>query len=174
MIKKATQVGDPVIRTKTKEVSDINDTDVKKVIDDLIDSMRDLSLVGMAAPQVGSPYRIFVTEIKKTPYRKDEDLDELRVFINPEIIARSEDMAVEWEGCGSVAEAGLFAQVERPASVTIKALDQDGEEFVHEAQGLLAVVIQHELDHLNGVLFIDKADLQTAMSRSEYFKMRSK
>ena len=173
-IKQTTQVGDPIIRAKAKTVKDVNSSVVKKIVGNLVDSMRKHNLVGMAAPQIGESWRIFVTEIRKTKYRKDTELDELRVFINPKIIASSKKKTVGWEGCGSVAEAGLFAKVKRPATVVVEALDENGEKFSLRSKGLLSAVIQHEIDHLNGVLFIDRADITTCMSRKEYLKMRTK
>lgn len=172
VIKKTTQVGNPVIRTKATPVKKQDKAKVRKVIQDLVDSMREHSLVGMAAPQVGQSLRIFVTEIRKTKLRKSEELDELRVFVNPKITWSSKKKTKGWEGCGSVAESGLFAKVNRPEAVAIEALDENGEKFSLKAKGLLARVIQHELDHLNGILFIDKADSSTAMSRNEYLKIK--
>jgi peptide deformylase len=171
-VKQAIQVGNPVIRAKTKQVKGQVVTNIKKVIRDLTDSMREHNLVGMAAPQIGESLRIFVTEIRKTKFRKDEELDELRVFINPKIIETSSKQSKDWEGCGSVAESGLFAKVARPESISVEAINESGEKFSLKAKSLLARVIQHEMDHLDGVLFIDKADLATAMSRNEYLKFK--
>lgn len=171
-IKKTTQVGNPIIRMKAKPVKLADSKKVQAVILNLIDSMREHNLVGMAAPQVGESLRIFVTEIRKTKLRKSNEVDSLKVFINPIITWFSKKKSNGWEGCGSVAEAGLFAKVNRPAGVHVKALDQNGDTFTLKASGLLARVIQHEMDHLDGVVFIDKADLSTAMSKAEYLKMK--
>jgi len=177
IIKNATQVGNPVIRRKSKKITDVNSKEVKKTVKDLIDSMRHHSLVGMAAPQINKGFRIFVTEIRKTNVRsnnKKSDMDEVRVYINPKITSVSEKTNKGWEGCGSVACAGLFAKVERPKEVTVDAVDEKGKKFSLEAKGLLARVIQHEIDHLNGVIFTDKADRSTYMSKEEYLSMVSK
>lgn len=173
-IKKTTQVDDPVIRTKAKNVTNPNSKTVKRVIRDLTDSMREHGLVGMAAPQVGESLRIFVTEIRKTKFRAANEIDELRVFINPVVKPIGNKTATDWEGCGSVAEAGLFGKVKRPAKVEVSALNEQGEKFTLKATGLLARVVQHELDHLNGVLFIDTVDTKTCMSRNEYLQMKLK
>jgi len=170
-VKKTTQVGNPVIRAKAKQVKNQDSVKIRKVVRDLTDSMRACGLVGMAAPQIGVSLRIFVTEIRKTKFRKNEELDELRVFVNPKITRTSRKQSRGWEGCGSVAESGLFAKVNRHESVSIEASNEEGEKFILEAEGLLARVIQHEMDHLNGVVFIDKADLNTVMSRDEYVKL---
>jgi len=174
--KEATQVGHPVIRAKAKKVVDATSVEIQKNIEDLVDSMRHHELVGMAAPQIGVGVRVFVTEIRKTKLRKTEadGVDGLRVFVNPKIISISKKMVEGWEGCGSVACAGLFGKVKRPEKVVVEALNEKGEKFTLAAHGLLARVIQHETDHLNGMLFVDAANSKTFMSRSEYLKMKSK
>lgn len=173
-VKKTTQVGNPVIRTKAKQVKRQDSAKTKKVIQNLIDSMREHNLVGMAAPQIGESLRIFVTEIRQTKLRKSDERDALRIFVNPKITWASKKLVKEWEGCGSVAEAGLFAKVARPESVAVEALDGNGERFTLKVNGLLARIVQHEMDHLNGVIFIDRADLSTTMSTSEYLKFKKK
>lgn len=173
-IKKTTQVGNLIIREKAKRVEDSQSKKIKKVVIDLIDSMHEHNLVGMAAPQIGESVRVFVTEIRKTKLRHVTELDELRIFINPKIITTAKKTVSGWEGCGSVAVGGLFAKVTRPNKLTVQAQNRSGEQFTLEAEGLLARIIQHEIDHLNGKLFIDRADLKTCMSRDEYLKMRSK
>lgn len=176
ILKKATQVGNPIIRRKSKKVIDVTSTKTKKVVRDLVDSMRHHGLVGMAAPQIGENLRIFVTEIRATNTRRKDknfEIDDLRVFINPKFISVSEKMNKGWEGCGSVAESGLFAKVNRPTTVVVEALDGKGKKFKLEAKNLLARVIQHEMDHIEGIVFLDKADTKTCMSRNEYLKMQT-
>lgn len=156
IIRHASQIGEPVIRKKSVRVVNARSAKTQKVVQDLIDSMRYHQLVGMAAPQIGVSQRIFVTEIRKTATRKTvKQLDSLRVFINPRIIHRSQQHSNDYEGCGSVAEATLFAPVRRPSAVTIQGVNERGEPFQLKATGLLARVLQHELDHLNGVVFLD-------------------
>jgi peptide deformylase len=131
----------------------------------------------MAAPQIGVCSRIFVTEIRETKLRKAHsanDIDDLRVFINPKVISVSEKTTKGWEGCGSVACADLFAKVERPKEITVEAFDKKGEKFTLTAKGLLARVIQHEIDHLNGVVFTDIADRKTFMSREPYLALTAR
>ena len=177
IIKNATQVGNKVIRDKAKEVSNPTTKSTQKVVKDLVDSMRHHNLVGMAAPQIGKGLRIFITEIRKTKLRKgvsDENIDPLRIFINPRILSVSKKETKDWEGCGSVASANLFGMVKRPASIVVEALDEKGEKFQLKASNLLARVIQHEMDHLQGIVFADRADTKTYMSRIEYLKLRAK
>ena len=131
----------------------------------------------MAAPQIGKGLRIFVTEVRKTKLRKGvgiENVDPLRVFINPKILSVSKKENKDWEGCGSVASANLFGMVKRPSSVVVEALDEKGEEFHLKASNLVARVIQHEMDHLDGIVFADRADTKTYMSKSEYLKLRAR
>ncbi|MBI3572914.1 MAG: peptide deformylase [Candidatus Kerfeldbacteria bacterium] len=157
IIYQAAQIGDPVIRKKSAVVKSVKTQQAQKIIHDLIDSMRHHHLVGMAAPQIGKNVRIFVTEIRKTKFRKHlKTLDPLRVFVNPKIIRRSRSVGLGMEGCGSVASAQIFGSVPRPKEVQIEALDEYGHTFVLSVRGLLARVVQHELDHLDGLIFLDR------------------
>jgi len=175
-MKETVQLGNKVIRSKAKRVVDVHDRKVKRIIRDLVSSMREHNLVGMAAPQIGEGLRIFVSEIRTTTYRKNiAEPDVLRVFINPEVISHSKRLVVSYEGCGSVAEAKLFGPVSRCRVVTVLATDVDGNPFTLEATGLLARVIQHEIDHLDGVVFIDRVkDTRKLMGRQEYIDSQKK
>lgn len=171
MIKQAVQIGNTIVRTKSKAVSDY--TAAKKIAKDLIDSMRYYNLVGMAAPQIGVNLRIFVSEIRDTNTRKKEPADPIRVFINPKIISSSSKKTVLYEGCGSVDYGALFGPVKRPSKIIVTAFDLKKRPFTLHATGLLAKVIQHEIDHLDGVLCIDKfMDTKKIMHREEYLKMK--
>lgn len=175
IVKYATQIGAPVIRAKAKPVRSPTSLRTKKIVRDLIDSMRYHGLVGMAAPQIGIGLRVFVTEPRRTKVRRAGDSDDVRVFINPKIVRYSKKKRVGGEGCGSVARAGLFGMVPRSESVTVTALDAKGKKFVLTAKGLLAAIIQHETDHLNGVVFLDRLpSMESLMSREEYVKKLSK
>ncbi len=170
-IRPVSQIGDKVIRAKAKPVA-VRAARTKRIVADLVSTMRKHNLVGMAAPQIGEGARIFVTELRKTKFRKSlRDIDPLRVFINPRIIRRSQAMSVGMEGCGSVAEAGLFGPVRRHASVTIVATDTDGRLFRFVATGFLARVIQHEYDHLNGVVILDRfTDTRQVLDMASYIR----
>jgi peptide deformylase len=171
IIKNATQIGNPVIRAKAKPVKLATSPRTKKIVRDLIDSMRYHGLVGMAAPQIGISLRVFVTELRETNVRRAKDADVVRVFINPKILHRSKIKRTDGEGCGSVARAGLFGMVPRAQSVIVTALNGKGERFTLAAKGLLSAVIQHETDHLNGVVFLDRLpNMKSLMSREEYIK----
>lgn len=170
IIKRVTQVGNPIIRAKSKTVP-VSAKRNKAVIKNLIDSMRYHGLVGMAAPQIGINQRIFVSEIRKTKFRKQSDLDPVRVFINPKILNLSRKKVFDYEGCGSVAESGLFGSVSRPQSVVVEAFDEKRKKFKLRASGLLARIIQHEFDHLEGNVFLDRlSDMGSVMSREEFLR----
>lgn len=171
VIKNIIQIGNPVLSQISKPVKDINSKDVKKVIKDLVDSMRYHELVGMAASQIGYKLRIFVTEIRKTPTRDPKFIDKLRVYINPKITWFSKKQVVIYEGCGSVAYGQLFGPVRRPKQVVIEAMGRNGRIFKLKADELLARVIQHEYDHLDGIEFTEKiSDIRKIMSKEEYLK----
>ena len=164
---KTTLIGEPVLRETAEQVLDVSDTHIQQTIADLVDTMREEQLIGMAAPQIGDPVRIFVSEIRETPLRKS-GFDMLRVFINPEITEFSRETELSFEGCGSI--PGLFGEVERSSEITVKYQDEKGVSCEMKAEGLLAHVIQHENDHLNGILFTDLADPKSLVSREYYIK----
>ncbi|MGV3024675.1 peptide deformylase [Clostridium thermobutyricum] len=136
--------GEEVLRKKSKIVENIDNRTIT-LIEDMIDTMYEADGVGLAAPQVGILKRIFVIDVY--------DGEGARVFINPEILESSGSQIGE-EGCLSA--PGEFGEVERPNYVKVKALNENGEEFVLEAQELLARAIFHEYDHLDGIIFLDK------------------
>ncbi len=175
---KIIQIGNPVLRKISKKVVDVGSEKTKKIVKDLIKVMRDNNLIGVAAPQIGVSERIFLTELRTTKARKSAIGDEekgLKIFINPKILGYSEEMVEMWEGCGSVAESNFFVPVIRPMAVVIEALDIEGKKFKLITKDLLARVIQHEYDHLDGVVFLDRnCDVSRAMSGEEYYKMMEK
>lgn len=175
-IQKTVQIGDKIIRQKAVAIKAVSDPEIQQTIEDLVDSMRQDNLVGMAAPQIGKKWRIFVSEIRQTTYRKNiAKSDSLRIFINPTITWQSKKLVAGYEGCGSVAEARLFGSVKRSQSITCEALDKDGKPFEIKATGFLARIIQHEVDHLNGVVFVDRvSDTKTLMDRQTYINSQKK
>ncbi len=136
---------DPRLRTIAKPVEVVDDA-VRQLIDDMFETMYEAPGIGLAATQVNVHKRIVVMDLS-------EDKSEPRVFINPEFEPLTEEMDQYQEGCLSV--PGFYENVDRPQKVRIKALDPDGNPFEEVAEGLLAVCIQHECDHLNGKLFVD-------------------
>jgi peptide deformylase len=124
------------------------DRDIKALVEDMFETMYDAPGIGLAAIQVGVAKRVVVMDLSK----KDE-AQERRVFINPEIVSSSQEEAIYEEGCLSIPE--VYEEVARPTRVRVKYLDLDGKALELDATGLFATCIQHEIDHLNGVLFID-------------------
>ena len=139
-------LGDPVLRQKAEPVDEIDD-DLRRLMDDMMDTMYAADGVGLAAPQVGVSRRVIVVDIR------EQDTPPF-ALVNPEIVERSEEVARDEEGCLSI--PGLKDIVERPARVVVEGLDRDGNPRRIEAEGLLARVLQHEVDHLDGILFIDR------------------
>lgn len=136
---------DERLRTKAATVELVDDS-IRAIVDDMFDTMYDEKGVGLAATQVNIHKRIVVMDVS-------ENADQPRVFINPEIIKKSDATFVNEEGCLSV--PGCYAKVTRHETVTVKALDRDGNEFTLDGDELLSICIQHELDHLAGILFVD-------------------
>ncbi|MBP5274006.1 MAG: peptide deformylase [Abditibacteriota bacterium] len=142
--------GDPRLREKCEPVAEFND-DIKKLIADMGDTLHSAKGLGLAGPQVGVMKRLFV-------YDMGEDGDGLHALINPKIIKKS-GSDVCYEGCLSV--PGLHGEVERAYKVTVTGINENGEPVRIKAQELLARCIQHETDHLDGVIFMDLADPET-------------
>ena len=143
---KIVQEGDPVLRKKAEAVKDPKSPEIKELIEDMVITMKETKGLGLAAPQVGHSLRLFTVNVENKVY----------IFINPEIKDFSGDSIPFEEGCLSVEKT--WGPVARPKKLTIKALDENGKPIKIRAKGLLARVIQHEMDHLNGTLFIDKAE----------------
>ena len=173
IVKEVVQIGNPLLKEKSKIVKDIKSKKTKKIIQDLIDSAYHYNLAGMAACQIGKDARIFITQIRDTKYRKFKNPDPLRIYINPKILSFSKKQSVMYEGCGSVAYSKLFAPVKRPKEVLIEAFDEKGKKFKLKADSFLARVIQHEYDHLEGIAFTEKiADVKKIMSSGEYIEQK--
>jgi len=136
---------DPRLRTVAKSVTEVDDN-IRRLIDDMFDTMYDAPGIGLAASQINVHKRVVVIDVS-------EDKSQPLVFINPEIEVLDAETSEYDEGCLSV--PGFYETVVRPGHIRVKALDRDGNAFEIEPQGLLAVCIQHELDHLNGKLFVD-------------------
>jgi len=138
---------DKRLRLNSEPVKRI-DANIRKLVDDMFETMYDAPGIGLAAIQIGVATRVITMDLSK----KDTG-HEPRVFINPEITWKSEEKSTNEEGCLSIPE--YYEEVERPAKVKVKYLDLDGKAHEVEAAGLFATCLQHEIDHINGVLFID-------------------
>ena len=140
-------VPDPILKQVSKPVETVDD-DLRALMDDMLETMYAAPGIGLAAIQVGVPKRVIVMDLAR-----EGEPPAPRYFINPEILWASEETAPYEEGCLSVPE--IFDEVERPSQVKLRYLDYNGKTVEEEAEGLYAVCIQHEMDHLEGVLFID-------------------
>lgn len=138
---------DPLLRAVSKPVEDIN-ASASVLIDDMLETMYAAPGIGLAAIQVGVPLRLLVLDVSEQDAPKNP-----QVFINPQITWQSENMRSYEEGCLSI--PGAYAEVARPDKVRVLYRDREGKEREIQAEGLLATCLQHEIDHLNGVLFID-------------------
>ena len=147
MLRKILTEPDPILRKKCEPLEKV-DTETKKLMDDMLETMYAAPGIGLAAIQVGILKRLVVIDISKGEEEKKP------VFlINPQIVHRSKKTSIYEEGCLSL--PGQFAEIERPAECTLKYIDYNGKEKELKADGLLATCVQHEVDHLNGILFID-------------------
>ena len=147
---------DPSLRLKAKPVKKF-DKELQTLIDDMFDTMRNEPGVGLAAPQIGQSLQLVVIEYAEEPEDEDAPAPKPKkyVLVNPEVVKRSEEMVEGMEGCLSV--PGLIGKVNRHEEITVKALTRHGKPQKIKADGWMARIFQHELDHLNGVLYIDHA-----------------
>ena len=155
-----------VLRQISKNVEKIGDEE-RKLMDDMLETMYEAPGIGLAAIQIGIPKRIIVMDISR-----DENKKEPRYFVNPIIKNKNEEKSVYEEGCLSVPDQ--FAEIERPNSCEVEYLDYDGKKQLLKAEGLLATCIQHEMDHLEGILFIDYlSKLKKSMIIKKLSKIKS-
>ena len=138
---------DPILRQKSENLEKVDD-DLRRLLDDMLETMYSAPGIGLAAVQIGILKRLIVIDISKEKEKKNP-----LFLINPEIISKSKNTSIYEEGCLSL--PGHFAEIERPAECQVKYIDYDGKKKEIKANGLLSTCIQHELDHLDGILFID-------------------
>jgi len=152
-LREVTKVPDPILRRKARKVTDFG-PELQNLIDDMVDTMRDEPGVGLAAPQVNVSLRLIVVEFGD---EENEDVPpKLFTVANPEFSRMSKDTVVGTEGCLSI--PGIVGDVERSEAVTVKGQNRHGQPVTIKARGWLARIFQHEVDHLDGVLFVDRAD----------------
>ncbi len=176
-IRKIAHMGHPVLRRRADEVpvAEIGSAHIQALIDDMIETMRDADGAGIAAPQVYVPARISVIEVADNPRYPQFPRVPLVVLVNPIVepqLAKpvgepsEEESITMYEGCLSV--PGIRGLVKRPRRVSVSALDRHGDAFSFEWEGVAAAIVQHETDHLDGVLFVDRADPRTLAFQREY------
>lgn len=158
-----TKLGEEILRQKAELVKpeEIND-ELRSFLNEMFDAMIEADGVGLAGPQAGISKRLFVIIA---------DDDVRRVFINPQIISTSQDVVDYDEGCLSIPQ--VYESISRPKKVTVQAFNEKGRPFTLETDGFLARIIQHEYDHLDGILFIDRGDKSFAEKTENQFKKRS-
>ena len=161
MLLRITKIGEEILRQKAQPVEEIND-EIRQLANDMLETMIDADGVGLAAPQIGRSIRMFVI-------MADDDVK--RVFINPQIIKTSNEVGPYDEGCLSIPQ--VYETIVRPLEVTVQAYNEKGRPFTLEADGLLARIIQHEYDHLDGILYIDRGDKTFAEKTENQFKKRA-
>jgi len=163
-------MGNPILRKKTAQVPKdfLKSDEFRQLMSDMFDSMKHYGGIGIAAPQIGEDYQIAIIELMGFN-RYDEEVNlPLTVFINPEIEFLTTEEQGFWEGCLSV--PGLRGFVERPKKIKVKYLSDSGEQKEIVAEGFLATVLQHELDHLQGVLYVDRVRDPKLLSYQEEFE----
>ena len=152
MVREIRKIGDPVLRKKATRVDKVG-KDTLKLLDDMLETMHQAHGMGLAGPQVGVAQRLAIVEHSE-PDAEGKPVARLYTLINPEIVKTSTEHWEHPEGCLSI--PGWRGEVERPYGITVKAMDRSGSRIKFDAEGMLARAIQHEIDHLDGVLFIDK------------------
>ncbi|HEY2988692.1 MAG TPA: peptide deformylase [Candidatus Binatia bacterium] len=168
-ILKVAQLGHPVLRAGAKPLSreQIRSNETQKLIDDMVETMREYSGVGLAAVQIHESLQIAVLEVSDNPRYPQKPSAPLSVLINPEVETASDEMEDDWEGCLSVPD--LRGKVPRHKTIRVRALDRRGAELAFTVSGFHARVIQHECDHLNGKVYLDRMrDLFTLSHLQEY------
>jgi len=163
------QFGDPVLRQKTKPMplAQIRSSQIQKFIPLMFYTMRNIG-VGLAAPQVGLPLRLAVIEIKPLDPRLEVEPFPKTVVINPTILKYSKKQSPKWEGCLSL--KNVAAEAMRSNSVTVHYWDEKGKPHTQQYTGFAAQVFQHEIDHLNGILYVDRVkDIKTLVSTNHKF-----
>lgn len=164
------EVPDPRLRLISQPVETVDD-DVRRLIDDMFDTMYDARGIGLAAIQIGVPKRIVVMDLQEQEDEEGKPIREPRVFINPVILDPADELSTYTEGCLSVPDQ--FADVDRPARCRVTWLDATGAAHDEVFEGLLATCIQHEMDHLEGILFIDHLSrLKRNMALKKLKKLR--
>ena len=161
MILDITKLGEDILRQKAQPVEEVND-EIRQLAEDMFETMLAADGVGLACPQVGKSLRMFVLIA---------DDNVRRVFINPQIIQTSKEVCDYDEGCLSIPQ--VYETITRPVRVTVQAQNEKGKLFTLDADGLLARIIQHEYDHLEGVLYIDRGDKAFAEKTEAQFKKRA-
>lgn len=170
-IKKIIEIGHSVLKLENRFITDFNSPLLKTLIKNLADTMKEVDLIGIAAPQIGENFTVFLTHPRKTNARSSGKSDILRIYINPQITFMSKEKNLIYEGCGCIPQSSIFGPVSRPKEIEVEAYDTHGIKFSLRCDGILARVIQHEYDHLKGIEFLEKIiDNRKIISWNNYRK----
>jgi peptide deformylase len=165
-----TELGNPVLWERAREVGEVSDPGIQALIDDLIETAYHANGVGIAAPQVGRTERIFIISSRPNARYPDAPEVEPTAIINPEIVSKSEETVKDWEGCLSI--PGIRGLVPRAKMLRARYVTRDGKTEEAEFRDFIARVFQHELDHLDGVLFLDRVEsIRDVFTEKEYAKI---
>ena len=169
-VHRVVQLGHPVIRSKATPVlnSEIGTQEFKRLVADLTETMRDYGGVGIAAPQIRVPKRLFVIEVRDAARYRNAEPFPLTVVLNPSLAVEGTEQKTEWEGCLSI--EGLRGRVPRSTHVLLNGLDAEGSPLTLELQGFPAIVAQHELDHLNGLVYLDRMTSMSSLTFLDEFQ----
>jgi len=169
-VKKIIEIGHRVLKLNNQKVKNFKSLKLKKLVCDLTDTMKFVDLIGIAAPQIAENYQVFLTQPRKTAARNIGKSDNLRVYINPKITCSSKETNLIYEGCGCVTKGSIFGPVLRPKEIEIEAYDLEGNKFSLRCDGILARVIQHEYDHLQGIEFLEKVTDNRKIISWQFYK----
>jgi peptide deformylase len=166
------ELGNPILREKSKHVDNIGDEYIQRLIDNLIETVKAVNGVGIAAPQVNEPYQVFIIASHPNPRYPNAPKMEPRAVVNPKIIYRSDELVKDWEGCLSI--PGIRGMVPRHRSISVEYTNRDGDKKTEELENFIARIFQHEYDHLNGLLFLDRLDsVNDIITEKQYIKLIS-
>jgi peptide deformylase len=164
------QLGNPVLRKKATEINDVHDENIQQLIDDLVATVKNSSGVGIAAPQIGKAYRLFIISSEPNERYPNAPKMEPIAIINPKIISHSDKKIKDWEGCLSV--PGVRGLVPRYQAVKASYTTQDGKQEEKEFIDFIARIFQHEYDHLDGLVFLDRLkSVKDIVMEQEYQKL---
>lgn len=164
------ELGNPMLREKAKPVDNIGDVYIQRLIDDLIETVKAVNGVGIAAPQVNESYQIFIIDCHPNPRYPNAPKMDPKEVINPKIISRSDEMIKEWEGCLSI--PGIRGLVPRHKSLVVEYTTRNGDKETEELEGFIARIFQHEYDHLKGIVILDRLEsFGEVITEKEYIKL---
>jgi peptide deformylase len=170
ILRQVAQLGHPVLRQATRQIAEPNDPAVQALIDDMLATVAEVNGVGIAAPQVYEPFRIFIVASRPNPRYPHAPEIEPTAIINPEILWSSDEIEKDWEGCLSI--PGIRGFVPRSTGIRVRYLTRAGLDREQEFTGFIARVFQHEYDHLNGTVFLDRLEsTRDIITEKEYIRI---